>query len=557
MSYLFYMRLKFAGAVLFLLNYTALFAQGNPENGSSYDDLLSVIALHEGTPKVWPYLHQYLAKAKREQNWPEAVLAYKEMLHESRGKLRFIYADSMVDAAKKSDDNDLIASSYLTKGVAFYRARKHQLALDNYLIANQYLIRSDDSYLRHKVKYSIAQIKYYLGYYNEAISLFRECVSFFKDSETIPYLKSLHHLSLCYTFTANYQEAASTAELALRESARMGEKSMLPYLDVALGVNYCLTGKYQQGVDNITYALPLIQKDRDFANEATANYYLGRAYWELGHQQKAVGHFMAVDHIFDTKHYIRPDLRRSYEYLIRYYNRKDAKDIELQYVEKLLKADSVLGKEFRYLIKKVHKEYDTAELLAEKEKLQADLSKSSMHGWIFKGLLTVAFVVVIILIRRHLKLRKLYRERFEELLKKDPNDKAEQVHPINGELDINPAIVKQILTKLEDFEHKKGFLKKNLTAVKLAESFDTNYKYLSKVIRHYKQTSFINYINDLRIDYLVERLKAETLLRKYTNGALASEAGFSTAQHFVNAFKKRAGMPPGYFVDEFEKIKGI
>jgi AraC-like DNA-binding protein len=57
----------------------------------------------------------------------------------------------------------------------------------------------------------------------------------------------------------------------------------------------------------------------------------------------------------------------------------------------------------------------------------------------------------------------------------------------------------------------------------------------------------------LRIDYLIARLKAEPQIRKYGNGALAQEAGFSTAQHFVTEFKKKTGMPPGYFVEQYDK----
>ncbi|PHK24316.1 hypothetical protein VF12_37655, partial [Nostoc linckia z15] len=223
-----------------------------------------------------------------------------------------------------------------------------------------------------------------------------------------------------------------------------------------------------------------------------------------------------MDRIFKAKNYIRPDLRLSFEYLIKYYHFKNDKDIELQYIDKLLRADSLLGKEFRYLIKKVHKEYDTAELLAEKNRIEFDLKRSRWSGWLISGLAVILAAVIVLLIVRQRSLQRIHRQRFDELINPSPESPSKLPLDLPGEPDINPAIVESILKKLSQFEDKKGYLKKDLNTNKLAESCDTNSKYLSKVINYYKQKSIVAYINDLRIDYLVERLKNESLLRNYT-----------------------------------------
>ncbi|WP_159798937.1 helix-turn-helix domain-containing protein [Flavobacterium sp. MK4S-17] len=482
------------------------------------------------------------------------VAAYQEIMHECDESKRLVYADSMIMAAKKAEDNDLIGSAYLSKGVVYYQRKQHRLALDNYLTANRYLVGTRDQYLIHKVKYSIAQIKYYLGYYNEAIALFRQCVDYYGDTEPLPYLISLHSLSLCYTYTDALDLAEATSVLALEESRRLGIRLLLPYIELADGITNYKRQRFDRAITHLRYSLPELRKADDFANEAVAHFYLGKSYAAKADTAKAVHYFIKVDSTFTARQYIRPDLRESYEFLIRHYHRKGNTTEQLKYVDRLLQADSILNLRFRYLLTKVHKEYDTADLQAEKKKLQDDLSRSRWSGWLFKALLVVMLIAVTLIVRRYLGLRRRYKERFETLLKKDMRQQPEPVRPTNGELDINPEIVQHIISKLQDFEKKNGFLKKEITATKLAESFNTNYKYLSKVIRHQKQKSFVNYINDLRIDYIVERLKAEPLLRKYTNGALADEAGFSTAQHFTTAFKKRTEISPGYFVEEIKKI---
>lgn len=550
------MKLKIAGAFLILLLPSLILAQ-KASPAQSYDDLLKQVELHQGTPKVWPYLKVYLKKARQEGNDAEIVHAYKEMMHECEEKYRLQYADSMISAAKISKDRDLIGASYLSKGVVYYQRNMHQQALDNYVSANKYLVATKDDYLKYKVKYSIAQIKYYLGYYHEAISLFRECISYFKEEEPLPYLKSLHCLTTCYTFTGDYVNAIATNKLALEESARLGIKDLLPYIDSAAGIIYYKTTEYRNAINSLSYALPQISEKGDYANKAIAHFYLGSSYWKIGKQDSAVAHFKAVDTIFSEKNYLRPDLRHGYEYLIKYYHQKKLPDEQLKYINQLLKADTILGKEFRYLIKKVYKEHDTAELLAEKEQIQSDLNNSRWSGYIFKGAIAALVLTLLYLFYRHRKLQKIYRQRFEELLKNDIQESADKVSAPKEVVDINPVIVSNILSKLEEFERKKGYLKKDIKATKLAETFSTNYKYLSKVINAHRGKSFVNYINDLRIEYLVARLKEEPLLRKYTNSALASEAGFSTAQHFVTAFKKRTGMPPGYFTLSYEKLSHI
>ena len=528
------MRLKIVGILLYILIGEGTYAQS--AKPATYEELISHIEMHQGTPKVWVYLNRYLQKAKAERNWEEAVSAYNEMMHECSPELRQIYADSMITIARQSGSNDLIGSSYLSKGVVYYQKKQHQLALDNYVIANRYLIGTKDRYLIHKVKYSIAQIKYYLGYYHEAISLFTQCVDYYKKEEVLPYLYSVHALSLCYTYTGNLEKAKEFNAISLSECKRLGVRSMLPYIDMAQGISYFKMGKYSSALESLNYSLAPIAMQDDFANEAVINFYMGKSFYAMGNKPRAVDCFLKVDDAFVRYKYIRPDLREAYEFLIPYFQKLQRPSDELKYIKRLLAADSILNTQFTYLVKKVHKEYDTREL----------------QGFLYKSLAVILAATLVYLVYRHLKLKKLHKERFDSLLNDAPEKRSKQPESFPEVLDINPAIAESIRNKLIDFENKKGFLKKELTANKLAEQFDTNYKYLSKVIRHGQQKSFVNYINDLRIDYLVERLKNEQTIRRYNHAGLASECGFSTAQHFVTAFKKRTGISPGYFCKELE-----
>lgn len=91
-----------------------------------------------------------------------------------------------------------------------------------------------------------------------------------------------------------------------------------------------------------------------------------------------------------------------------------------------------------------------------------------------------------------------------------------------------------------------------MTLIKLSGYLKTNPKYASKVILKYRGKKTIEYISDLKIDYIVDKLKTENKFRNYTNKALAEEAGFGSTQNFTKAFNKRLEMPPTFFIQQLK-----
>ena len=520
-----------------------------------YDYLFERIKESENDPvKESLYLQSFLSKAKSEKNSQEIVNGYKNYLRRSPENLKLVYADSMIYTAKKSMDNALIGSAYLSKGIVYYAQKKHNYALDNYLIANNFISKTNDKYLIYKTKYNIAHIKYYLGFYDEAISLFRECIDYFKKEDSRGYLNSLHSLGLCYNRIGNYGLCTETNEKGITEGRRLNNDEMEGYFNYSEGVNQYFRGNYAAAINKITYSLPTILKNKDFANEAVGYFYIGKSYWDLKNPQMALPYFKKVDAIFNDKGYIRPDLRNNYELLISYFKSKSNPERQLYYIEKLLKVDSILNSRYRYVSGRIHKEYDTKELLTQKKKIENLLDKRKYNDFIFTSVIVFLFLSVLFLIYRHIRNKRGYRQRFDELMKKsEVATKLESKNIVNGIEDINQDTVAAVLKQLEKFEKDKKFLEKDLTLTKLAVAFDSNTRYISKIISHYRDKKFVDYLNDLKVDYLITLLKEDKMLRNYTNKALAEEVGFSSTQRFATAFFSRAKMPTSYFIEELLK----
>jgi len=53
--------------------------------------------------------------------------------------------------------------------------------------------------------------------------------------------------------------------------------------------------------------------------------------------------------------------------------------------------------------------------------------------------------------------------------------------------------------------------------------------------------------------YTIETLKTNPTFRKYSVKAIAEEVGFGNTDSFTNAFKKKTGITPFYFIKELER----
>jgi AraC-like DNA-binding protein len=502
------------------------------------------------------YLEEFLNRAKSERNLEEIINGYKNYIHYSDDKPSVIYADSMIAVSLKSNDTSLIGSAYLTKGIVLYWLKEHKQALDYYLIANEYISKTNDDYLKYKTKYNLAHVKNYLGMYDEAIVLFESCVDYFKANNSRGYLNTLHSLALCHNKIGNYGYSSDLNALGVEEGKRLSDSSMEHYFIHLEGINHYYRGNYALAIEKINHSLSGIRANNDFANEIVGKFYIGKSLLGLRQPEKALVYFKKVEQVFDEKNYIRPDLRENFELLIKHYEAKGNLNLKLHYIQKLIKADSILNTNYKYLSEKIHKEYDTKELLRKKAEIREQLELQKKKDKLMIGGIIFLLVLLLVVIYRYIRNKKLYKQRFEELMNHKHEETllvSEKRHADKTVLDINPEVAEQLLKQLEKFEKQKKYLEKDLTIVKLAASFNSNTKYLSKIIYYYRGKKFVDYLNDLKIDYVVALLKSDKKFRNYTNKALAEEIGFSSTQRFTTAFIARTGISPTYFIEELKK----
>ena len=145
------------------------------------------------------------------------------------------------------------------------------------------------------------------------------------------------------------------------------------------------------------------------------------------------------------------------------------------------------------------------------------------------------------------KRQKIYFKKYNNLVLEINKKSTIQKSGRSDSETIPSEIYKKIASGLEKFEMQNEYLMP-LTLVELAKKLDTNSTYLSKFININTGNNFSQYINKLRIQYIVERLKSDSRLRSFTIEAIAEEIGFGTPQSFSKAFYNETGIFPSYYI---------
>ena len=169
------------------------------------------------------------------------------------------------------------------------------------------------------------------------------------------------------------------------------------------------------------------------------------------------------------------------------------------------------------------------------------------------------FFVILYLIKE----RKKNTKKFENLLAKmnvDSEAELQIVDTIDSDLEekssanVNEEITKQILNGLEKLKEQEYYLKQECNSYNVAKKIKTNTSYLSKVINSHFQKNFNTYINDLRINYAIVRLKNDSRFRSFSIQSIAEELGYKSADSFTKYFKQDTGLNPSFYIKQLNTL---
>lgn len=537
----------------------------------SYDDLKNLYFDNENNnSKQIEYAKAYLTKAKDENSPIRKAKGYYmySLLYE--GDKAISYLDSVIKYSTNTNDLNFPAAAYSEKAYLLKKQFRYREAIDDFISAEKEAQKNNIDYY-YRVKFSIAALRSEeLGEVREALDLYRECFNYYRDKEvrtpqySFAYQNVIFALADAHKALNQSDSATYYNKLGYRESKFTKDDEYNSLFILNEGANLVLKKNFRVALDSIKKALPKMIAYKNEGNTLASYYYLGKAYEGLGNKNLAVKNFLKVDSIYKSTKRITPEFISGYPFLISYFKDKGDKEKQLKYLTTYVIIDSTLQKNYKELTKKLQTGYDIPHLISEKEILIKSLENDkAKYYWSIGGLFLISICLTVFGFYQH-KLKKKYRLRFEKIINQTKERNERQLTSIAQEskikinttqlqdIGIAKELVNQILEKLDRFEAKKGYLQCNLTVQILSTSFETNSKYVSKIVNIYKEKPFVQYINDLRIEYAIVMLQEDSKLRKYTIQALALEFGFNSAESFSAAFYKKTKIKPIYFLKELE-----
>ncbi len=247
-----------------------------------------------------------------------------------------------------------------------------------------------------------------------------------------------------------------------------------------------------------------------------------------------------------------------------------------QDIEKLVsdrnKQDSVVEKMETQSNAFINKSFQ----VLEKNNIQSK-EKSEVKNWIILSCILILMAGGIYFLKSHRKHQKSLNH-FKKIIKdfneknafemnnsfldiaseqENTADNISEIPKTEGSVNMTAETEQKILEKLQKFESLQMFIDNKVSLSALATFCDTNTKYLSFIINTHKKKDFNNYINNLRINYIVKKLIHVPLYRKYKIGVLSEEAGFSSQNKFSTVFKKKTSISPSDFIKYLQEIEKV
>lgn len=560
---------------------TPIFSQGPSQqylDMIGYEELLALYNDFESDSTTQKkIILTYRNRAEKEGDILKVARSYDRLARIFTPQKNIQYADSLIDYTKDWDNITYPAAGYLLKSYEYSRLGDLQQSYSNLLKANDKSEANENITQKIYILDRLISLKISWGDAEKALEMQKIRHDILLEKNFIErvinlsrpgfdanefYLQNIissyEAFILCNVALGNYNTAKKylVSHDSILHSYKGFDKEQIVHwqVDAEMEINYFM-GNYKKSIDFSNSSLEINSHVQDPYYYLNANLYKGLSLYKLKAEDLAQKYLYKADSIFRLK----PNLLPTYSGKLLYnnlveFNYADAKK-KVEYYDILLNIDSLSLVNYKILEPQFIRTFETPELLRSKEKTIEKLKAKNRNSLY---MIIVSILVIIsssLLAWSYYRQKIVYRRRYEKLMKAEKLSDKSDANSDNesNKSQLSHDIVNDIMRKLEKFEKNKDFLNSSLSLMSLAKKFNTNSSYLSRVLNSSKSINFSHYLNDLRIDFAVSKIKNDAVFRKYTIEAIAVECGYNNSASFSRSFYKKTGIHPSYFINEIIK----
>jgi len=554
--------------LLLLLPFQGI-AQKDTLADKTYAELTTLMDEYS-SPLTFDLIEYYHQKAEIEANQEEQFAAKSKFIEASIWNRKFEAAEDSLPVlrsmAKKYEFDSRLTESLFQIGRAYFFQGIWGKAIDIYNEALRIAEKTNDRKFQQKLLVQIGYIRSTIGDHDQALRLQKRSLELLKNSD----FDSIYKES---TLGANYYFLSRTfANKKQKDSARF-------YIDLAL-----LT--VEQPIDSCTRKaylrtkaeIDILHKDFDAAENNLKKAMLlcrplekidslvfygnyGQLYLAKKEYKKAQVYLREGLDIYKVKEEEEGFMLDHYKLLAKAYKHNGEIEKSNFYLEKYI----FTTEEFIKIQDTINQSFKRQEIQNFKAELDAITEekneKETYLNYLFLGASLIILILLILLLRFY-RNKKQNEARFEVLMQKvNAANKPDEITDTKDEVleektttDVPAETKLSILEGLKKLEEKEYYLKQECNSYNVARKINTNTSYLSKVINSHFDKNFNTYINDLRINYAILRLKNDVIFRSYSIQSIAEELGYKSADSFSKYFKQNTGLNPSFYIKEIKNI---
>ena len=555
----------------------SIWAQKDTLSTKSYEELEELITMYVSKDSTVSFkiTRYYLEKASAEKD--------REKIAFAKGRLGFLlgqaeylesgiaYLDEAILLCQELDLRELEMRAHLTKGYIYNSNGLYPESIASYYKGLDIAEETADFSTYYSVINSIGWIKGSLEDYTGAVEIMQKGLSQLSDTTMVfnGDIATRHQLRIA--LTANISKAFENANMSDSSLVYVNRAFELvkPVEDSCVQKTlYMLRAEAQILKNRYNLAKEDIEKYKSICGPLSKNDSLivggnmGKVFYGTKQYAKAIEELNRGLKAYPIPEDEEKYMEDYYKILAKAHKKEGNIDSANYYLEKHINTTTESDK--------LSKDLSTSFKNRELEKFQQELDdltkqRSQRDALIVYGSIAggaIIFLLILGLVRTN-KERKANEIKFQNLLDKVNASQDLEPQIINTKdteldqktsVDVNPETTQQILDGLKKLEEQHYYLHPACSAHNVAKRIKTNTTYLSKVINTTYQKNFSTYVNDLRVNYAILKLKEDTKFRGYTVNAIATELGYKSADSFTKYFRQHTGLLPSFYIKKLNTL---
>lgn len=567
--------------ILFFIGFT-LWSQEVKDSlkGKSYKELYSLIETESqlSFEKATSLCTYYIEKAIKENNPKEEFKGLDSYIQIAIWSRKFEsfeikYARLLQLAKQYKLDKELMTAHYLQANAYFFQGVWSK-STASYYKSLEIAKALNDLLFQHTILTRLGYINTTTGDYSSALKFQKEALNLLEDASASDAddsvverqqmkLQSLYYITISFISSKEKDSAKVYNTRAFSYNKKVADTCMTRAFYKQRAEIDLMFYDFQQAIKDLetskNYCKPLRKGD-----SLVMSSIYGKAYLGLKQYGKAIEVLQRGVDDYKVKKAEEGFMDDHYKLLAKAY--KYNGDIEKSnfYFEKYI----VTTEEFNKIQDTLVTAFKEKEVESFKEELNAiTLEKQKQQNYVLYITLgaTVIILVLLFVLLKFYQNKKKNDLKFQVLLSKleltkenakvKVIDTKDEVLEETTAFDVNEEVTQQILEGLQKLELQEYFLKQDCNAYNVAKKIKTNTSYLSKVVNGHFQKNFNTYINDLRINYAIIRLKEDTRFRSYSIQSISEELGYKSADSFTKYFKQDTGLNPSFYIKQLNQLR--